>query len=122
MRTIIAGSRDLLYPLDLVTRAVNSYKDMLTITCVLSGTARGIDRAGEEWAKAHNIPIEYYPANWDEFGKAAGFIRNREMALRADALLAVWDGKSRGTANMIRTAALLNLETFTYKIENEESV
>ena len=56
---------------------------------------------GRRWAIENGIPIKEFPANWQEFGRAAGPIRNGEMADYADALIAIWDGRSRGTADMI---------------------
>jgi hypothetical protein len=85
-------------------------------TVVISGRALGVDRLGEEWAKKNNIPIEWYPANWDRDGKAAGPLRNVRMAEKADALIAVWDGESRGTAHMISTARKLKLIIYICKI------
>lgn len=71
------------------------------ITQVVSGMARGVDSLAVRWASANNIPVMPFPANWDEYKKAAGPIRNKQMADYADELLAVWDGESRGTKNMI---------------------
>lgn len=48
-----------------------------------------------------DIPVKRFPADWDRHGRAAGPIRNCQMAQYADALIAIWDGKSRGTKNMI---------------------
>jgi hypothetical protein len=73
-------------------------------TVVLSGTARGADTLGEQWAKRNNIPVERYPADWDTHGKRAGFLRNWRMARKGDALIALWDGLSRGTEQMIAAA------------------
>lgn len=67
---------------------------------IVCGVAAGVDRAGETYANKMNLEISYFPANWEKFGKAAGPIRNLEMAKFADALLLIWDGKSRGSANM----------------------
>lgn len=67
----------------------------------MSGCARGVDRDGEYYAKCNNIPVKHFIPQWDVYGKAAGMVRNHEMALYADALIAVWDGKSRGTQHMI---------------------
>jgi len=75
-----------------------------TPTVVISGTAWGVDKAGECWAKAHDIPIERYPADWNTFGRSAGYRRNEKMAEVAEALVAVWDGVSRGTQHMIDIA------------------
>ncbi len=98
MKVIIAGSRQV-DDYKLVVEAVkrSGYK----ITEVVCGMATGIDRQGEVWARANNIPVTEMPANWYQYGKAAGPIRNRQMAEYADAAVIIWDGKSRGTRNMI---------------------
>lgn len=67
---------------------------------VISGTAPGGDRIGEQWAKLHDVPVERMPADWETHGKKAGFLRNTAMAEIADGGLALWDGVSRGTAHM----------------------
>lgn len=71
---------------------------------IVSGTARGADRLGERYARERGYQIVRYPANWDRDGNSAGPIRNAKMAENADALIAFWDGESRGTYNMIDTA------------------
>lgn len=67
----------------------------------MSGAARGVDTMGENIAFIQGIPVKSFPADWDKYGKRAGYLRNREMGLYADVLLAVWDGSSRGTKMMI---------------------
>jgi len=71
---------------------------------IVSGTARGADTLGERYAQERGYSIEQYPADWEHAGKAAGLIRNAQMASVADALIAFWDGQSRGTAHMIELA------------------
>ena len=71
---------------------------------IVSGTARGADTLGERYARERGYAVEQYPADWQREGKAAGFIRNAQMASVADALIAFWDGQSRGTAHMIELA------------------
>lgn len=71
---------------------------------IVSGTARGADTLGERYAQERGYSIEQYPADWEHAGKAAGFIQNAQMASVADALIAFWDGQSRGTAHMIELA------------------
>lgn len=71
------------------------------ITEVVSGGAEGVDQLGKDWAYKNGIPSKQFNAHWSENGRAAGPMRNREMAAYADALIAVWDGESRGTKNMI---------------------
>lgn len=100
MRVIIAGSRGYKGGALGVERAVKA--SGFDIAAVISGAARGADIAGERWAEANGIPCELHPADWDKHGKRAGFIRNQQMAEVADALIAIWDGESRGTADMIR--------------------
>jgi hypothetical protein len=113
LRTIIAGSR-----------TCNSKKEisMAIRNCgwkpsvVISGTARGADKLGELWAEHFGIPVERFPADWDKFGKSAGYKRNAEMADNAEALIALWDGKSRGTKHMIDIAKSKGLRTHVHII------
>lgn len=116
MKLIIAGSRGLPLIDEEITAAVTSFilanpiavidlskGPMTYLTEVVSGTARGIDRLGELWAERRGIPVKRFPADWNKHGKAAGFIRNREMAIYGDGALVLWDGKSRGSKNMYET-------------------
>lgn len=81
---------------------------------VVSGGARGVDAAGEVWAKGYRIPVRRFPANWKTHGGAAGPIRNGEMAAYADAVIAIWDGQSRGTADMVRQAEQAGLKVYVW--------
>ena len=104
-RVIVAGSRnfDDYFLLREKCDALLARKTDKNII-IVSGTARGADRLGERYAHERGYQIEQYPADWNNNGKAAGPIRNAKMADNADALIAFWDGESRGTANMIETA------------------
>lgn len=113
MKTIIAGSRGI-ENYNTIAEAVN--KSGFNITEVVSGTARGVDKLGEEWANKNGIPVKRFPAKWDMHGKRAGYLRNEEMAKYADALIAVWDGKSKGTKHMIDTAKNMGLKVFMYEL------
>lgn len=106
MRVIIAGTRykdkENKIPFDdynLVVEAIE--RSGFTITEVVSGTAVGADRLGEQWARANNIPIKEMPADWIRHGNSAGPMRNRQMAEYSDAAVVVWDGKSPGSRNMV---------------------
>lgn len=114
MRTIIAGSRTI-EQYDLVKTAIESCNWHLEITEVVSGCAEGADLFGEQWAKRKMIPIKRFPADWRKHGKRAGPIRNEEMANYADALIAVWDGVSRGTQDMIERARYHRLRVYVYR-------
>lgn len=73
-------------------------------TEIVSGCARGGDRVGELVAKRMGLPIKRFPADWNTHGKRAGYLRNAEMVAYADAVLALWDGKSKGTKHTIDIA------------------
>lgn len=111
MKTIIAGSRNLT-DIREVYRATNECG--WTITEVVCGEARGADNLGKQWAQEHNIPVDSYPANWNKFGRSAGPIRNCEMADSADALVAIWDGFSKGTEHMITQARRKGLRIYVH--------
>ena len=68
---------------------------------IISGAARGADTLGEKYAKERGYEIESHPANWDLYGKSAGYKRNVEMVENADAAIFFWDGESRGTKHSI---------------------
>lgn len=112
MRTIIAGSRTIT-DIKKVYRAVSD--SGFDITQIISGCASGVDKLGEEYATFMQIPIARYPANWNLYGKSAGFIRNKEMAENADALIAIWDGESKGTKHMIDIANKRGLKIYVHK-------
>lgn len=83
---------------------------------IVSGTAKGVDQIGEDYARARGISCTRYPADWEAYGKRAGYIRNCTMAENADALVAFWDGKSPGTRHMIDTARSKGLLVRVIKI------
>lgn len=103
-RVIIAGGRDFNdYPLleQTVDQFLKNVHDKVTIFC---GRASGADSLGERYALARGYAIQYFPPDWRRYGRAAGPVRNQKMAENADALVAFWDGTSRGTGNMIEAA------------------
>lgn len=112
MKVIIAGSRNA-DATDL-QQALTHCDWKHLITAVVSGTARGIDQAGEAWAAQEGLAVHRYPADWRRYGRSAGPRRNRQMAAAADGLIAVWDGKSRGTRSMIDAARSRGLRTFVW--------
>lgn len=117
MKVIIAGSRNIDDYL-LVTQAMQ--RCGYDVTEVVCGMATGIDRLGEQWAVANNIPVKEMPANWTIHGKAAGPIRNKEMAKYADAAVIIWDGKSPGSRNMINEMIRANKPYFVQMTESED--
>ena len=115
MKVIIAGSRGI-EDYELVKSAVEESGFSEQITAVLSGRARGVDRLGEQWALEQGLEVLPFPAQWKRYGRRAGVLRNKFMVENADALIAIWDGKSRGTKNTIEEAKAKGLRVYVKKI------
>jgi len=77
---------------------------------IISGGARGVDSMARIFANLYKFKFTEFPADWELYGRNAGVIRNIQMANYGTHLLAFWDGKSKGTGHMIRTAERLDLE------------
>jgi len=103
-RIIVCGCRDWT-DRDAVFCALTAESIGSERVVVVHGDASGADRFGGEWAQLHGDAEEPHRASWQIHGKSAGPRRNSEMAsLGADLCLAFWDGKSKGTAHMIKCA------------------
>jgi hypothetical protein len=112
VKVIIAGGRDFTDREGLLESFHEFMKDVMNpdIT-VISGGARGADLIGEWIAHQYGLVVERYPAEWDKYGKSAGYKRNELMATKATHLLAAWNGSSLGTKHMIDLAKKYNLIT-----------
>ena len=117
MRVIIAGSRDF-NNYALVCATMEELMKEMEITEVVCGCAKGADELGEIWAWSHHINVKRMPAEWDRFGRSAGMIRNHQMGEYADFLVAFWDGKSRGTQDMISYMKKIGKHGRIVKYEN----
>lgn len=113
MRTIIAGGRTVTDP-KLLEQAL--LRCGWVPTTVLCGGAKGADALGNSWAESANVPVEMYHADWNTYGLKAGFIRNADMGNNAQALIALWDGESKGTAHMITIAKRLKLKVYVHLV------
>ena len=114
MKLIVAGSRDFHnYELavkeirDFINTHITADEDIT----IFSGGANGADQLGERFAKEHNYEIKQFQAQWNDFGKAAGPIRNKEMAHHATHCLVFWNQVSKGSRNMILEAKKKGLPT-----------
>jgi hypothetical protein len=122
IKVIIAGSRtfddyDLLF--EKCSQILEDY-DSVAVE-IVSGNARGADRLGERFAKEKGFALTLFPADWNKFGKSAGYIRNKEMAEYADILIVFWDGVSKGTEHMIDLAGKYNLKITKILIDNKNN-
>lgn len=122
LRIIVAGSRDF-KDYHLLSDTLMQYLEDMDDTDIvdnpsqvkfISGTARGADTLGEQFAYTYEYDVVKFPADWDTYGKSAGYRRNAEMAKFASeaygVLFAFWDGKSKGTKHMIDLAKRYGLE------------
>ena len=118
MKTIIAGSRNI-NDYKLLQKVIAALPRWWHITEVVSGTAHGVDRLGERWAYENGITVIKFPANWIKYGKSAGPRRNLEMGRYVapnGGLIALWDGTSSGTSNMIEVAHTVGIKIHLYKL------
>lgn len=135
MKVIIAGSRSVKFRfpehaakdnrhnrdvLGMVSDAVRDSTWFDQCTHVLSGMDAGVDTIGVLWGIMSGKIILPFHANWDKLGKKAGPIRNQQMVNQADALVLVWDGKSRGSADVKKKAEKKGIPVFERLIGKEQ--
>lgn len=115
MKVVIAGSRHLNEKLikPIIMSMLNYIESTIKerfvfIEEIVSGGCRGIDAVGEKIAEELAIKLTKFEPNWNKYGKAAGPLRNKEMANYADILVLIWDGKSKGSLSMKKEMKILN--------------
>lgn len=118
VRVIIAGSRDF-NDYALLEQKLNYALAKISEIEIVSGTARGADQLGERYAREKKLSVKRFPADWNKYGKRAGYLRNGEMAAYADACIVFWDGKSPGTKSMIDLAKQHGLDTLVINYTEE---
>ena len=136
LRVIIAGGRDFTNTTVMAT-VLNNLQDVdhvieIEKLILICGMAKGADLTAYSLFKEAGLPIEEYPANWNNleipnavikynrngaYNATAGYTRNIEMACNADMLIAFWDGSSSGTKHMIATARKHNLNVLVFNYE-----
>jgi hypothetical protein len=107
MKVAVIGGREF-KDYELLKRTLEPF----LITKIISGGARGADKLSERYAKEKGLPTEIYLAQWDLFGKKAGFLRNTTIIENSELVVAFWDSKSRGTRDSIGKANKLKKDTF----------
>lgn len=115
MKVVVAGSRSLKNPKLLDIALDEAKKEGIVPSFIVSGGAIGPDEWAVEWAILNKIPWKEYRPNYDAHpGYLAPKIRNRIMAQNAEALIAIWDGVSGGTKDMINAARDHDLKVFVF--------
>ena len=122
-RLVVCGCRDF-SDYKLLSKEIDSFlKNIVNnhSVIIVSGGANGADKLGERYAHEHGFEVELHPALWEQFGKTAGVRRNQEMADVSDAVIAFWDGESRGTKNMIDCAREASIPCKVVQYQRKES-
>ena len=115
MRLIVAGSRGIAY--SITKQVLDNHPWIPEATELVCGCARGVDNDAKAILHVDkHLPVKDFPADWDGLGKRAGYVRNEEMADYADALIAIWDGDSKGTKHMIDLAEKKGLKVSVVRI------
>lgn len=122
---LIAGSRTFTNYL-LFMDELSSHIDTKAKLCIVSGGAKGTDSLAERYAKEHKIPIKIFPADWNNFGKSAGYKRNRQMheflaQHSKRKCICFWDGQSKGTAHNFELAKEFHTELEVIRFDNKKS-
>lgn len=103
-KVIIAGGRDF-HDYELLKQKCNYFLQNKILPgykiTIISGHAKGADTLGEKYANERGLILDIKPAEWDKYGKSAGYKRNEEMVKIADAAICFWNGKSKGTKHTI---------------------
>lgn len=73
-------------------------------TEIIAGGSSGVDKLAEQFADQHGLPITIFRPNWALHKRGAGHRRNEDMVNACDVLVAIWDGKSPGTAHAVKYA------------------
>jgi len=113
MKLIIAGSRNIKSAQDILGTFLSEITELIGnggLEEIVEGGCRGVDKDAAKFAAAYGISSRHFFPDWTRYGKAGGPIRNEQMAEYADALIAIWDGKSKGTFDMIKKADKHGLE------------
>lgn len=115
MKVLICGSRTVTF-LSVISRAIR--ESGFVVTEIISGGAQGADKLAERYAELGNIPTQIFKPDWILHGKKAGILRNLEMVKVADAVIAIWDGKSKGTKSTIEFAKRENKPLYILYTKN----
>lgn len=103
IKLIVAGCRDY-FNFDYISQTLDRLSLDPKKVEFVNGGANGVDAMARKYAGLKGFNIRLFPADWNNLGKRAGPIRNKQMAEYGTHLIAFWDGISKGTENMISLA------------------
>lgn len=111
MKAIVCGGRDF-SDRNLLFQEMDKLVNTFSITEIAHGAARGADSLADQWATEMTFKVTRFPADWAQYGKSAGMVRNRQMynEFRPDIVIAFKGG--RGTEDMMKIAAADGCKVF----------
>ena len=118
MRVAVIGSRTA--TLQDVILAIYAFTQQVgIITHVVSGGAKGADSHAVFYARCFQVPVTIHPADWNQYGKRAGFLRNITIVEDCEHVLAIWDGLSHGTTHSMNLARERNIPVFCHEFRSQ---
>ena len=110
MKVAVIGSRNI---------NINNICEYLpnNITEIVSGGAKGVDTLAKEFAIKNNIKITEFLPEYNKFGRAAPLKRNDQIIEYADEVVAIWNGKSKGTEYVIKKCKKLSKSCKIYIVD-----
>lgn len=99
---------------DLLKIVIDELREIYDIHTIVSGGAKGADSLAEVYAHDHNLKMIVFPAEWDKYGRGAGFIRNNTIWDNSDLGVAFWDGQSKGTAHSFKISEKQNKSLYVF--------
>ena len=113
MRVLVCGGRDF-YHFGVVNMVLSKYENEPNLV-IIQGGAKGADFLAKAWADWRSIPCEEYPADWKQYGKRAGNIRNAQMLNEGKPDLVIAFRGGRGTADMVDKATHAGIKVVEVK-------
>lgn len=125
MKIAIVGSRNF-NDYSTLKKYINNKLEELDIIndvdTIVSGGAKGADSLGERYAEEYSLEKIIFPAEWNKYGKRAGFIRNEYIIQNCDVCFAFWDGESHGTKHDIDLCKQYNKDCYIWNFKLNKEV
>lgn len=131
MRVLVCGGRDyndydrVVSELDDIAMEYSIYHKPDTLEnwlptdiTIIHGGATGADTLADVWATHNYCPVEVYKADWKQYGKSAGHIRNKEMLDKGKPDVVIAFPGGRGTANMIEQATKAGVKVIVVPVSS----
>ena len=128
MYILVAGSRGY-YNYEEFKVLMDYFTEAHSDIHIIHGGARGADSLAARYAKEKQLQVKVFKADWELYGKSAGFRRNVEMhdflKTKEDRMcICFWDGESHGTQHNFKLCKEndTKLIVFNYKLHKTINV